>query len=300
MQYAGMAHLPSRPVAPGGGEEHAMNVLEPVLPWTDTRGDGGERGAHEELLRTSRGEIALNEAFLAIGRYAEEQRLAAPDLLEREIWVMRALLEASDAIWGKLPSPTLSFTVEGHDDPGTQHLELGRFAHLAPLNTPSVGEQRLIAATGPCWARVSPDPERQLAGQTGALSYAYEPLSDQQAVSALGFERIMPRIEEATRVAAKSTLDEALSRRDRQARLMYAEQMLGWRQDPTAGIEALPVRTKLLLTVAGHGKRGRSAASLTFLGLLGVVLYFLLGTSHTRVALLLIGPCLFIWQYVQA
>jgi hypothetical protein len=275
-----------------------MNMLETPLPTGDLESRFWQHGVHDDLRRTARGEIALNESFLVIGWCAEEQRLAAANLLEREVWVMRALLEASDAIWGRLPSPTLRFALDGHDL-DAPHLQLGRFAHLAALAAPSAAEQQLIEATKPCWARATPDRERQRAGFAGPLALAYEPVSDEEAVRTLSYQRIMSQLEETTRTAAKLTLAEALSQQERLARLRYTEEILGWRPEPaTAGDAALPLGTRLLLATVGHGSY-RPAASLACLGLLGLVLYFLIGTPQALIVLLLLGPCLLIWQYTR-
>jgi hypothetical protein len=162
--------------------------------------------------------------LLAVARYGREQALTAADLLERETWALTAVLDRCAPIWQHLADPILRFLPERADQP---RLELGTFSHLAALIAPSTDEQVLIAATTPRWARVSPALERQQAQQTGSLACSYVIISAAEAITMLGFGRILSQLTAATRSAGQALATQAQNQRDRQAQLMQTERQLG-------------------------------------------------------------------------
>lgn len=193
------------------------------LEWTDW---DDRPPPPEELVRVARLAIPLDEAFLTLARYQDEQSRMAADLLERETWALTALLERSAPLWQQAAQPTLRFEI-GHLGEGeTYHLEVGRFAHLAGLIGPTEPEQALSAAPGPLWARVMSHAGRRQAGQTGALACAYTPISMTEAIEILGCRRIVNRIEDATREVGRVLLSQAQVQAERQACLLHLEHML--------------------------------------------------------------------------
>jgi hypothetical protein len=138
------------------------------------------------------GQAALPAAFQSLADYQDELARAAADMREREVWALTALLAISGPLWHDPARPLLRFLPDCSDQP---YLALGSYAHLRGLVAPSADEQALIAATTPCWARVAPHRERQLAGGSGALGCSYLPVSIAEAVAILGFERILTQIE---------------------------------------------------------------------------------------------------------
>jgi hypothetical protein len=210
--------------------------------------------------------------LLTLAHYQEEQARTAADLLERETWALTAILTRSEPIWRQLPNPTLRFVLSHPDE---LHLELGSYSHLAALVAPTVDEQALIAATLPCWARVLPASQRRVAGQAGPLACSYVGISVAEAVATLGFGRILDRIEGAARTAGQAMLARAQVERERQARILSVEQMLGWGPDP-ADVRldrTKTARTRLVLLLLGQD--GRVQATV-LLGLMVVVLVCLL------------------------
>ena len=230
----------------------------------------------EELQRAARGEAVLTEALLTLAQLQEEQARTAADLLERETWALTAILERSAPIWGQLPDPTLRFVP---DHPDAPHLELGLFAQLATRVVPREGEHALLAATTLRWAQVYSCPRQQPAGQTEALVRTYVPISVAEAVATLGFGRILAQIEVATRTAGRVLLAEAQAQRERQARLLAVERMLGWEPDP---MEAPPeggttARTRLVLLLLGQEGSARWAPGAALAALTVILVCLLLG-----------------------
>ncbi len=230
----------------------------------------------EELRRAARGEAVLTEALLTLAQHQEEQARTAADLLERETWALTAILERSAPIWGYLPDSTLRFVPDHSDAP---HLELGLFSHLAARVVPRAGEETLMAVTTPRWARVYTCPRQQAAGQTEAPVRIYVPISVAEAAATLGFGRILAQIEVATRTAGRALLAEAQAQRERQARLLGVERMLGWEPDP---VEAPPdgattARTRLVLMLLGQAGPARWAPVTALVALTVILVRLFLG-----------------------
>ncbi len=224
----------------------------------------------EELQRAARGEAVLAEALLTLAHYQEELACTAAGLLERETWALTVILTRSEPIWKHLPNPTLRFMLGHPDEP---HLEVGSFSHLAALMAPTVDEQALIAATTPCWARVFPADQRRAAGQTGPFACSYVAISVAEAVATLGFGRILGKIEVATRTAVQAMLAQAQAEREREARILSVEQMLGWGLNP-ADVRldrTKTARTRLVLLLLGQDDRVQTAV------LLGLLMFVLAG-----------------------
>lgn len=209
-----------------------MQSEQSAVEVANKRRNAGGRTLPKDLRRVAAGEAPLYEAFQVLAQYDEEQAGAAADLREREIWSVTMILNASGIIWKHLPSPTLRFEIDDPNEPAPYHIELGHFAHLAALTTPSTDEQSLIAATTPCWARVFPNHERRCAEQTEAFAYSYVPISVAEAIDRLGFEPIPLKIGAVTREVGQALLAEEQAQRARYDRLLAVEQMLGW--DPDA------------------------------------------------------------------
>jgi len=129
---------------------------QPVHAWGESAGQAaatGDRDRHGELGRACRGEVGVYAAFQTLAQAHEEQTRAAADLLEHEILATTLIVGASEAIWGLLPGPTLRFALDDPTGTAGSYVELGRFAHLAALDAPSIEERTLIAAAAPCSAR---------------------------------------------------------------------------------------------------------------------------------------------------
>ncbi|HWE64035.1 MAG TPA: hypothetical protein VHB98_20155 [Chloroflexota bacterium] len=246
----------------------------------------------EELRRAVRGEVALAEAMLTLASFQEEQERAAVALLERETWALTAILERSTPIWRYLPTTTLRFAL---DHPNAPHLELGLFSHLATLVAPRAGEQALMAATTPRWARVYTHHQQQPAGQAEALVRTYVPISVTEAVATLGLGRILTQIEVATRTAGRALEAQAHAQRERQAQLWRAERMLGCAPEPAAALpdrtRALPTRLLLLLL----GPAALLAAGGALWGFAVVLVSSFFGLPEAVLALLLGAVGLLIW-----
>ena len=230
----------------------------------------------EELRQAARGEAALTEALLTLAHHQEEQARTAADLLERETWALTAILERSAPIWRHLPQPTLRFVPDRPDAP---HLELGLFSHLATLVAPSASEHALLAATTPRWARVYTCHAQQPAGQADAPVRTYVPISVAEAVATLGLGRILAQIEAATRATGRALLAEVQTQRERQARLLGVERMLGWEPDP---MEAPPngataAGMRLVLLALGQGGFARWAPGAALVALTVILVPLLLG-----------------------
>jgi hypothetical protein len=262
MQAIGWPAEPRNPIQAVGG---------PALP--------------EGLLRAAWGEAALDEALLTLANHQEHQARTSADLLERETWALTAIMELSAPIWRQLLFPTLRFGTDSADEP---HLELGHFAHLATLVAPRAGEPASMAATTPRWARVFTCRKQQQAGQVEVLARTYEPISVAEAVATLGFGRILSQIEVATRTAGQALLEQEQSQRERRARLLRVERMLGWEPDhektPDRGTGAR-TRLALLLGEAGSTQWAPGAALVA----LAVILVSLLFGIPQAVLALIVG-----------
>ncbi len=231
-----------------------------------------------DLQRAACSEAMLDQAFHTFAYYQEEQARAEADLLERETWTLTTILNASEPIWAHKANSTLRFAPEQSGRPLPYHLELGRFAHLAALEEPSADEQALIDAAPCCWARVSPHVERQLAGQTGALACSYVRISIAEAVSLLGFGRIMAQIEAATRETGQALLATAQAQDERQQRLLAVERMLGWAPDPATEPmnRFADARARLVVALVGPGSQGRWIAGAVIFGIVVVLVYLII------------------------
>jgi hypothetical protein len=245
------------------------------------------------LRRAAQGDLVLAEAMLTLAHHQEEQVRASAVLLERETWVLTAILERSAPIWRFLPTPTLCFAP---NPPGATHLELGHFSHLAPLVTPRADEPALIATT-PCWARVSTSHKEQPAQQAGALVQTYMPISVTEAVATLGLGRILTQLELATRTAGQALLAQAQAQRERQAQIRRAEQMLGLEPEPVEtvhdGTRALPELLLLLLV----GPAGLLALGGALWALTTLLVCFLVGIPAALLTLLLGSVGLLVWRW---
>jgi hypothetical protein len=219
------------------------------------------------------GEVALPAAFQSLADYQDELARAAADMREREVWTLTALLASSGPLWQDPARPLLRFLPDRPDEP---YLALGSYAHLRGLVTPSADDQALIAATTPCWARVAPHRERQLASGTGALGCSYVPVAIAEAVAILGFERILTQIEAFASGTGQALLAQAMMQRERQARLLAVERKLGWTQDPAEAPPSAMARTGphplLVLLKQGGAARWALLAALAGLMLIMVCL----------------------------
>jgi hypothetical protein len=258
-----------------------------------------ERSHEADLRRVAFGAMPLGEAFQTLAYGQEEQARVGAELLEREIWAVTAILAASAPIWRQRAQPTLCFAVQSRLEPVTFHLEVGTFAHLAALDNPSPGEQELIAATGPCWARVYPHHDRQLAGQIGALACSYMRMPVAEAVAILGLETILDHLEAATRATGRAVLDQAAVQARRQAQVLKAEQVLGWGAElpAEARTRTTPLLTRLALALVGEVRQERLVLGTAYLGLLAILLCLLGILPELLTALTLAGVCLAIWAY---
>lgn len=277
--------------------------------WVQPRSEGagqatkdGNRDTREDLRRASQGQLGVYEAFQTLKQSHEDQARAAADLLERETWAAAGVIEASGAIWSHLPGPTLRFALETPDDSEECRVELGRFSHLAALDEPSVGEQTLITAATPCFARVLSSQERRAAGRAGALAYSYVPISVAEAVTMLGFAKIVAEIEAATRRAGQVLLIEAEAQSGRQEQLLRIERMLGWEPDPAAATVAgaPPFRTRLAMMLVGQGDRRWLVPGTAGLGLVGVLSCVLLAIPFLVTVLIVIATVLLIWRLTSS
>jgi hypothetical protein len=232
--------------------------------------------------------------MLTLALYQEEQARTAAALLERETWVLTAILERSAPIWQYLPTPTLRFVP---DQPGAAHLELGHFSHLATRVAPRAGEPALMAATTPRWARVSTDHKQHLPEQAEALVHTYVPISVAEAVATLGLGGILTQIELATRTAGQALLAQAQAQRERQVQIRRGERMLGYEPEPAdampAGTRSLPTLLLLLLV----GPAGLLALGGALWALTAVLVCFLFGIPGALLTLLLGSVGLLVWRW---
>lgn len=253
----------------------------------------------EDLLRAVHGEAPIPETSVTLAMYWQEQKQAAAELLEREIWAANALVEASANIWDQLPQPTVVFLLEGATS-GIDHLELGRFTHLVQLDEPTEQERYLIDSPTVCWARATANVERECAGSTGALARAYTPVSTADAVALVGLDRIASQLEVAVNEAGKVLFAGARAQEERRARLERIERKLGWQQESSTLLEA-PVswRTRLLVGLVGQGERHWLAACAGVQGLFVICLCFMLQVPLLLLALIPVVMSLLIWKCVS-
>jgi hypothetical protein len=248
-------------------------------------------GLEGDLLKTAQGHALLPDALATVVACREEQARVAAELLEREVWATKVLLEAAAGIWDRGAKPPLRFSMPSGKQ-GQWHLEFGRFGHLEALSAPSQAEQILLTAEAPCWARAIPDHTREMAGYMGELAYAYEPIPLAEAVSTIGFATILSQLEAAARAAGQALLQEAQALAMRQARLEWVERMLGWHEDPVP----LPAHYRALRALLGPGCRWLVGAAL--LGLLTIPLCVFAGAVFAPLALvpavigLLVAVCI--------
>jgi hypothetical protein len=253
----------------------------------DLYGDG-PRIPPKPLRKTVGQGGTIFETFQAIAYQREEQERITADLLEREIWAVTRMLTASAPIWDQKPGLTLSFSVAQASEPTMYRLELSLFSHLADLLSPTPEERELIGSTAPCWARVTPNLERHLAGCSDSLACSYSPIAMAEAVQLLGLDRIVDQIEAATRAAYQAMMNQAQVQEDRQARLQAIERMFGWETDSWVNPAAL--RTELAMALLGRGRlaplpRGAVGVGVTtgamyvFAGFAPALIVFLLGIA---------------------
>jgi hypothetical protein len=224
----------------------------------------------ETLRQVVTAEAALPTAFQALARYQDELARTAADLREREVCALTVILTISSPIWQNPSRPIMRFMP---DRPGDPHLELGTFSHLKDLFAPSADEQVLIAATQPCWARVWPHEERRLAGGTGPHGCSYVAITVDEAIAAIGFERILSQIEAAVCATGQTLLVQTLSQRKQHARLLATERMLGWEPDPREGSldPVMPTGAHSLLVLLARGGAAGWAVCAVFVVLLMLV-----------------------------
>ncbi len=227
--------------------------------------------------------------------YWQEQKHVAAELLEREVWAANAVLEASARIWDQLPQPTVVFSAgSGRQE---DQVELGRFGHLRDLYRPTEQEQELIDSTAVCWARVTPSPEREESGSTGALARAYEPITTVDAVMMLGLDCIVTHLETAVSEAGRVLLAGARVQDERRARLERIERKLGWSQATTDLIEEPSGwSTRFLVNLVGQEDRNWLAACAGVQGLFVVCLCFMLEVPLLLLALIPVLVSLLIWK----
>lgn len=259
------------------------------------------RQRHVDLRRAAQGETPLYDTFPTLARYREAHAHTAADLFERETWALTVIVNASESIWTNPASPTLRFAIPGPDGPAPYHLELGRFIHLAALPAPSPEERALIASSVPCWARVCRHQEREHAGLNGAHACAYTPVSTAEAVTTLGFGRILSQIESRAHAAGKALLVEAEEQDAREQRVLQMERMLGWAPDSARpGNAGRPIRARVVFALLEDGRGKRLAGAAGLLGAVVAALSLVIGTPHAFLVLLVAGPALLIWNYVIA
>lgn len=207
------------------------------------------------LKRLAGGALPLDEAFLTLARYGEEQARSAADVQARECWAVTAVLARSVPLWERLARPTLRFATSQGEETAPSWLEVGRFAHLGALVAPTAEERTLIAAPAPCWARVAAHTERVDAGCVGALACSYTPVSIAEAVAVLGCRRILTQIEGAARAAGAALLAATEEQAERQAYLLTVERMLRVVPDPTTdGVTRATPPQQMLLLLLGRGR----------------------------------------------
>jgi hypothetical protein len=249
------------------------------------------RALPEELWSVARGESALTEALLTLAHHQAEQAYSAAELLERETWALTAILERIAPLWRHLPQPTLRFA---SDRPDAPHLELGLFSHLATLVAPSAGEQALMSAATPLWARVYTRRTRLPAGQFEAIVRTYVPISVAEAVAALGLGRILNQINIMTRNAGRTLLDREQAQRERQVRLLGVERMLGWEPDPVEAqlFSWTAARRYLLMLLLGEGNTAVWVPGAALVALTVIVVTLFFGIPIAVLALIVGTGCL--------
>jgi hypothetical protein len=262
-----------------------------------------ERGRElpEDLWRVAEGEAGLYEAFHTLSLVQDDQARSAADLHERETWAATLLIGASAAIWSNVPSPTLRFVISTPPDAEQCHVELGRFGHLAALSAPSVQEQELAACATPSFALVYAHQERRSAGCTGALGYSYVPITIADAVSLLGFSRVLTQIEAATRMAGKALLSVAESQGGRHSKLVQVERMFNWAPVPAAAGDVVARgRTNLVLALMGQTDRQWLMPVAASLGIMAGLTYVLAGVGYALLALFVIVVGLAVWRMTSS
>ena len=230
--------------------------------------------------------------------YWQEQKHAAAELFEREIWAANAIIEASARIWDQLPHPTVVFARSG-GPLGQDQLELGRFTHLRELVLPTEQEQSLMESEVLCWARVAPSPERESGGSTGPLARSYVPISTEVAVGLIGLDTIATQVETAVSEAGRLLLAGTRAQDERRVRLEHIERKLGWNQAAVDRVEE-PVswRTRLLVSLVGQEDRNWLAACAGIQGLFVICLCFMLEVPLLLLALIPVLVSLLIWKAV--
>jgi hypothetical protein len=244
-----------------------------ISPAQDTR----RWASPSDLQRVASGQVALGEALQLLSQCREEQMRADADLREREAWAVTSILARAETVWDLLARPTLRFTLDRLGDPVPYHLEVGRYAHLAVLPDLTPGEQTLIASPAPCWARVYPHHVRHQTARTGPLARSYVPITAAEAVATLGMGTILSAIETAIRAAGSDLHAELEHQNRRRQRLLDAERMLGWDEDPpdVPMDRATMTRARLALLLLGHGGRTGYVLGVAFVGFLVILLCLL-------------------------
>ncbi len=266
------------------------------LPVTSEPTASGSQDARERLRRVGSGQAGLWEAFQPLAQAQEDQARQAADLAEREAWAPAGMLEASNALWPHLTTPTLHLAVRSSDGDEATHVELGRYGHLAALPAPIAGEQALISSPTPCFARVVASQERQAAGVDGPLACSYLPLSPAEAVAAIGFATIEADLEAAARTAGQVLLYKVEAQAERQHAVLRVERMFGWTPDPPPEAVALPVGSRVaVLLLRQAGRHWLVQVSVAF-SVMAVLSGFLLYPASAVLVLVLLGIVVLFWK----
>jgi hypothetical protein len=243
----------------------------------------------EELRQVATGLLPLPEALRTLAQFQQEQVRAEADLREREARALTAVLEVSEPVWRYLDPPTLHFPLTR--SAMNAHLEVGRFAHLAALLWPSTQEQVLAASSAISWVRVCPHQERQAAGQVGALASAYAPISMAEAVTELGLEPIVRKLEVAARTAGAVLLQRAQALQEREAQLVSVELTFGW--EPRAGAPAaewaVPLRQSSADVERDWDLQPQWSVRASCAAIGAAVCFALIGVPYLAAVLLMVG-----------
>lgn len=257
---------------------------------------------YDDLLRSSRAQTDLAEAFQIVGLAHEEGERTTADLREREIWAMTLLVEASAPLWRPLPSPTIRFETREQLGLEKSHIELGRFTRLAQLIDPSEEETSLARADAPRFARVYPHHERRAAGATGALACSYVPLSVADGVGAAGFTAILNALEAATRASCQTLLTEYQAASARHDQVRRVESMLGWEHDvgTSEPIGDHPVERKVMLGLLARAEEGWLMPAAASVGVMALICGMVLGMPFALLLLLLAVVSLTVWTVTSS
>jgi hypothetical protein len=274
------------------------------IPWavmdTGDNSANGSQDPRESLLRVSRGQAGLPEAFQTLNQYEDNQAREAADLLERETWAVTGIIEASGVVWHHLSSSTVRFVVDAFEHADHSHVELGWYTHLSGLDAPSADEQSLMQCATPCFARVYASHDRQAAGYTGALACSYVPMPVAEAVTAIGAAKVLDEIDAATRVAGHALLSVAEDQSARYQELLRVERMLGWVPDPAASPDGAPtLGTRVALALVGHGEHRWLMPVAASMASLAVLSWFVPAVLYMVLAVIVLGLGVVLWRVMS-